>query len=305
MTSGSGVEVRTFRPEDTEGVRAVMSASLEVDAIPGFTNADIERALVRMIPAPDATLVALDDGRVVGVCTPSHDALTVHPDARRLGHGRRLALAARAIARARGDDALQLHVPPHLPASRAFARSLGMSYRSSMWQFELTMAAAATVPAAAFPDDVVVRHWDDAIDIDYVAWTAFMTATFEGHPTHMNWTPAIVEHVHGTPDFDASGILIVAERVDPTRFVAFTRLEMETTPTETLGEVGLIGVLPAWRGLGLGRELLRWGVAELRERAADRIILAVEAANERATGLYRAHGFRPVIEWPHWVLPLE
>ncbi len=72
-----------------------------------------------------------------------------------------------------------------------------------------------------------------------------------------------------------------------------------------LGEVGLIGVLPAWRGRGLGREALRWGVNELRGRGAGRIVLAVEAANERATRLYRSHGFEPMIEWPHWELPLD
>jgi len=59
-----------------------------------------------------------------------------------------------------------------------------------------------------------------------------------------------------------------------------------------LGDINLIGVLPTWRGRGIGRALLQWGVAELRARGAARIELSVEAANERATGLYRAHGFR-------------
>ena len=38
-------------------------------------------------------------------------------------------------------------------------------------------------------------------------------------------------------------------------------------------------------------------------RALNRLIdLNVEASNERATRLYRAHGFQPAVEWPHWVL---
>jgi hypothetical protein len=32
-------------------------------------------------------------------------------------------------------------------------------------------------------------------------------------------------------------------------------------------------------------------------------MLAVEAANDGATRLYRDHGFEPSVEWPHWVLP--
>jgi mycothiol synthase len=300
------IEVRSFRPSDADGIREVLSASLARDGIPGFTAADITRQLERMVPDPEGTLVAIEDGRIVGVCTPRMDDLTVHPDARRRGHGRRLAMAARDMARRRGDDRLDLHVPMHLPASVAFAQALGMRYRSSLWQFELSPAAAAAVPAPVFPDDIVVRIWDDDIDTDFVAWTAFMTAAFEGHPTSMTWTPAVVEHVHAGPSFDASGICIVAERDDPTRFVAFTRVETETEESGgLLGEVGLIGVLPAWRGRGLGRALLRWGIAELRSRGVGRIVLAVEAANDRATALYRSHGFEPIIEWPHWELPLD
>jgi hypothetical protein len=33
--------------------------------------------------------------------------------------------------------------------------------------------------------------------------------------------------------------------------------------------------------------------------------LAVEAANDRALGLYLRNGFEPAVEWPHWVLPVD
>jgi mycothiol synthase len=297
--------VRPFEPGDSDRIREVLLASLAQDGIPGFTAYDVERHLERIPPAPGGTLVALEDGRVVGLCTPRFDNLTVHPEARRRGHGRRLALAARDLAIARGDDRLDLHVPTTLPGSTAFAQALGMRYRSSMWQFELTAEAAAAIAPPAFPADVVVRRWDDHIDTDFEAWTAFMRASFEGHPTTMTWTAAVVEHVHAGPSFDPRGILIVSSRDDPGRPVAFTRIEVEPEAGGILGEVGLIGVLPAWRGRGLGRELLRWGVAELRTRGSRRIVLAVEAANDRATRLYRAHGFEPIIEWPHWELPLD
>jgi mycothiol synthase len=66
------------------------------------------------------------------------------------------------------------------------------------------------------------------------------------------------------------------------------------------GEVRLVGVLPQWRGRGLGRELLHWGVAWLRAMGAGVIQLNVEAENELALGLYRRTGFEPAVEWPHW-----
>ncbi len=42
-----------------------------------------------------------------------------------------------------------------------------------------------------------------------------------------------------------------------------------TRPQNPYGEVKLIGVLPAWRGRGLGRALLRWGVRHLQGRGGD------------------------------------
>jgi ribosomal protein S18 acetylase RimI-like enzyme len=62
--------------------------------------------------------------------------------------------------------------------------------------------------------------------------------------------------------------------------------------------------MPEWRGRGLGRELLRWGVAELRKRGAGPIQLSVEAENDLALGLYRRTGFEPVVEWPNWTYPV-
>jgi mycothiol synthase len=261
--------------------------------------------MIRIEPDPDGTVVALHDGVVVGYCTPNHDDLTVLPEARRQGHGRRLLDAARDMVRRRGEAELQLYVPSHLPASVAFATAVGLHYRSSLWQFLLTADAAARVPPPTFPPEVVVRTWDDDRDADFDVWSAFMLAAFEGHPTPMHWTPAVVRHVHDQPDFDPGGVLLVAEASDPRRLVAFTRVELRE-PEEPgggrVGDVGLIGVLPAWRRRGLGRELLRWGVTSLRARGAGPIELSVEAANERATALYRAHGFEPAIEWPHWVI---
>ncbi len=301
-------EVRRSRVEDLPAIRRIMEASLAVDAIPGFVASDIERALLRVEPDLAGTAVAIEDGSVVGYVTPNHDDLTVEPAARRRGHGRRLLAAGRAIVRDRGEPELQLYVPPHLPGSVAFARSVGLRYRSSLWQFQLDAASASRVAPPVFPSEVVVRVWDDAIDADFERWAAFMLAAFEGHPTTMHWTPAIIRHVHDAPGFDPSSILLVAEAADPSRLVAFTRVELtDATPSpgERTGEVGLIGVLPAWRRRGLGRELLRWGIHDLRARGAGPIELSVEAANERATALYRAHGFEPAIEWPHWVIAAD
>jgi mycothiol synthase len=295
--------VRPFAPGDETGIRAVLEAALAVDRYPGITAADIERRIPRLAADPAGIAVALEGDRIVGIVQPRGDDLTVHPDHRRRGHGRALAAAGRDIVRAQGLDELRLYVPPHLPGSVAFAEALGFRYVSSLWLFELD--AGHAVPGPQFAPTVAVRplRWDEDLD----RYVAFMNEAFRGHPSPMSWTVGQIRHVHELPDFDPTLILLVADATDPDRLVGFTVLETNPAPAAEdggpTGSVGLVGVVPAWRGRGLGRELLRWAVGELRRRGIEPIDLSVEAENEAATRLYRAHGFRPAVEWPHWVLP--
>jgi mycothiol synthase len=293
--------IRPSRLEDEPALRAIMALSIEVDAIPGFAPQDADRQIARMLPDPAGTVVACEGELVVGYCVPRLDVLTVHPGYRRRGHGRRLVAAALDLVRRRGELPLNLFVPAHIEASRGFAEALGFRYRSSLWRFELPPDSAT--PSPAFPTDVVVRSWSPDEDVE--AWVEFMIASFEGHPSQISPTPEVIRAVNARPDFDPQGILILSPAAEPDRKVAFARVELLPPAEEDgrpVGYVNTIGVLPAWRGRGLGRELLRWSVAYLRGRGAGLIELSVEAANERATELYRRHGFVPTIEWPNWTL---
>jgi ribosomal protein S18 acetylase RimI-like enzyme len=70
-----------------------------------------------------------------------------------------------------------------------------------------------------------------------------------------------------------------------------------------VGEVKHVGVRREARGRGLGRELVRWGIAACRERGVVDVYLSVEGANANALGLYESLGFRQDVEWPHWTVP--
>jgi ribosomal protein S18 acetylase RimI-like enzyme len=52
-----------------------------------------------------------------------------------------------------------------------------------------------------------------------------------------------------------------------------------------------LGIVPQWRGKGLGRELLLRSVQKLKELGASYIFLQVDAENDTALGLYRSCGF--------------
>jgi mycothiol synthase len=292
--------VRTFRPgTDRDAIVTIMDASLATDRPPGTTRQDLLHNLDRMVGDPTGTVVALEDGEVVGYCVPRLDDLTVHPDHRRRGHGQRLVTAARQLVRDRGQDDLILYGSLEHPAAAAFIDALGFRYHSSLWQFEL--ARSVPVPVAAFPADVVTRTYRSD-DLDTVV--DVMNAAFADHPSPLTFDRATVAHINSLPDFEPEGILLVFPEDQRETLIAWARTLHETRENgEHRGFVNTIGVLPAWRGRGLGRELLRWSIARLRAVGAETIELSVEAANERALGLYRRTGFEPRVEWPHWSVP--
>lgn len=302
MTGPGRVSVRSFRPGEEPAIQAVMDASLPVDRVPGISRQDLVHAVDRLAGDPEGTIVALEGDEIVGYCTPRHDDVTVHPAFRRRGHGRRLIAAALDLVRSRGLDRLILYGPTDHEPAAAFIAALGATYHSSLWMFEL--APSVAVPEPSFPDDVVVRTYRHPDDL--AAYLAVGNASFADHPTPMRFDEPAVRHVHDLPDFEPAGILLVAPRGDPDTPIAWAKTEHEVTESGARrGYVNFLGVVPAWRGRGLGRELLRWAIARLRAAGAGTIELNVEAANERALGLYRRTGFEPTVEWPHYALSVS
>jgi mycothiol synthase len=202
----------------------------------------------------------------------------------------------------KGESEISIYVPKD-GAGRAFAEAMGMRYRSSLWRMEL--APATPVPAAAFPAGFVARGYGDWLPLP--RYVALINEGFTGHPTPVSWTEQAVAYAMSQPGFDPSGIQIVCPANDPDSPVGFVRA-VRAGPDESgrlSGEIRMVGVLPEWRRHGLGRELLRWGVARLREQGAGTIQLTVEAENEHALGLYRRTGFEPAVEWPHWAIATD
>lgn len=62
--------------------------------------------------------------------------------------------------------------------------------------------------------------------------------------------------------------------------------------SEHAGAIQNVGVLPEFRGRGLGRCLVRRALLGFREHGLKRVSLEVTAANDPAVELYRAVGFR-------------
>ena len=280
-----------------------MAAALEFDAFPGVDAWDLDCEVESILGDPDGAMVALDEGAVCGYVYARGDDLTVQPELRRRGHGRRLFAAGMEIVTRAGENEICLYVPS-AGAGPQFAAAMGLAYRSSLWR--LTLPPATAVPMPEFSGDVVGRTFGDWLPMPQ--FVDLLNDSFAGHPRPISWSVGQIEYRHARPDFDPTSNFLLSPADSPERPIGFVRVSLgppqDDRGGDRVGEVNLVGVLPHRRGRGLGRELLRWGVAQLRARGAVNIQLTVEAENELALGMYRRTGFEPAVEWPHWTRPV-
>jgi mycothiol synthase len=275
-----------------------MRRSFALGGPDAVTLAEHLRGLDELVAHPEEASVALEGDAVVGYTHPASVRLEVDPAHRRRGHGRRLLEAARRLAADAGDDALELWIPREGPG-RAFAEVVGMRYRSSFHLLRLPpeVVVPEPTPVAGIAVRAIAPGADDA------AVVALLNEAFADHPSPMRFSVDRIGEAHARPDFDVTDVCLAHEPDDPQRLVGFCRATVGPgTDVPGRGDVHLIGVLPAYRRRGIGRELLRWGIAHVRERGASEVDLVVEALNAGALQLYLAEGFAPVAEWPRWVI---
>ncbi len=292
---------RTVRPAtaaDLPTIEALGHAAIDLGDYPDATRGDVARNLAALAAEPGSAFVADDDGDVVGFIAPRLNDLYVARDRRGRGHASALVEAALPYVRdVLGYPYLLLYVPPGDTPGRGFAEARGFAYRASLYWME--RPADDPCPAPDFPGGMLTRPWEPGRD-SVADLVDLSNATFADHPTPVSWTEAVIGAVCAAPEFDPRDILLVAPADDPDRAVAFCRARVYRDDEPPYGEVKLIGVLPPWRGRGLGRALLRWGVRHLQGSDVPTIALAVSAANEHALRMYETHGFRRAVEWPQW-----
>ena len=290
--------VRPATGADLAAVAALGHAAVDLREYPDATHGDVERNMAALAAEPSSASVAVADGAVVGYVAARLNDLYVAGSHRRRGLGTALVEAALPYVRdVLGHPCLLLYVPPGDTPGQRFAEARGFARRASLYWME--RPADEPCPAPDLPPGFVARPWDPARDAiaDFVG---LLNDSFADHPTPVTWTETFIRAAHAAPEFEPSDVLLVTPAEAPEHAIAFCRARSYPADDPPYGEVKLIGVLPPWRGRGLGRALLRWGVHHLQGRGIPTTALAVSAANEHALRMYEAHGFRRVVEWPQW-----
>lgn len=270
-----------------------MRKSMAAGEESGHTTSDFE-GLIGAFPIARNFLVADLGGRPVGVICSDYRLVIVEPDARRQGIGAALVEAMEAALESTPDGPLILFPPHGNEGAIAFLEALGFAYDHSFWRFGLDPDRA--IPLPSLPADITLSGYTGD---DILPYIDLINTSFADHPTPLRVTLEQIEHVHGKDNFDPAAIAILRDPADTMIGFCTTGIDRETDPPT--GHINLVGVLRDYRGRGLGRWLLLWGIERLRSKGITTIELSVDAENENAVGLYRSVGFNPVEEWPQWM----
>ena len=284
------VDLRAVTVEDAEPIRVIWQEAVTAGMLDGFNASDVDMLVDRLPIHPEGIFVAVSEGDVAGFLHADAHLLVVQSENRRMGIGRKLVdFAERSLIESTGERLL-LWLPDGVEGAAAFYSSLGMRHSGSLWQ--LNLSPERYVPPPVLPEGIEARSIDE-VDLD--EYVRLFNTAFAGHPTPLQITREIVDWAKSRPGYDPSMTLVLAERSSG-KLIGMCRSAHDHGPGEA-GEVKFIGLLPEWRGKGLGKALLAWGVHRVAAAGAIGAQLNVEGENDGPLALYEQMGFVRAREW--------
>ena len=115
----------------------------------------------------------------------------------------------------------------------------------------------------------------------------------------MDWRARKVRHIDDDIAANAAGIFVAEADGQVVGYVT-TRID----PASQIGSIPNLGVLPAYRGHGLGRTLIE--TAQTYAKAQGMLYLRIETLEQNPIGqhLYPSSGFVEVARQIHYIMPL-
>ena len=215
--------------------------------------------------------------------------LGIHPD--HTGGTLEKEVVRYALARAKALGARVLHIC--LPPSEFWANLLEEEGISLVRVYCVMRWQQGKVPSVKLPQGYVIeefRHGDEE------RLTQVQNSSFDGS---WGFCPNTVEEVSfraGMSICTPEGILFLTHGDHTAGYCWTSILGGSQNP---IGVIGMIGIVPAYRGLALSRPILLAGMEYLHSRGVKYIRLDVDGANEPAIKLYNSVGLKKAME-RHW-----
>jgi mycothiol synthase len=297
----SDVEVRELVAVDAEGIAGAVRAGRERGEFRASSDAEGTFVLKAFEVNPVLFGGAFAAGELIGLVSSEFKFALVASPFRRRGIGRRLIELAERMERQRGRPNVLMGCLPDDGVAAAFLGATGFAFHSTLW--DLGLDPATEIGPVAWPEGLDARDFDRTRDVG--AWVALFNLAFTEHATPLQLDASFIAAGMNDPSVEDADTIVVEDPATG-ELVGFCA----TAPTRTDGAIGekgeiwTIGVRPERQGRGLGRQLLRAGVARLRSLGIREIDLSVNARNERALRLYEEEGFVRTRTRERWARPV-
>ena len=299
LTKGQVTEVieLSMRATQADGVAPLSEPAL-LAVRDGATSAATDSHFLTYAGTRLAGYAHLDHG-VAG--QPGTAELVVDPSYRREGVGTALIRALDNAAlkdtalkdpQTPRGEALRVWAHGDLDGARALAQRDGNSIVRELWQMRRSLRPdAPALPGISLPQGFRTRHF--VVGQDEEAWLRVNSRAFADHPEQGRMTRHDLDQRIAQEWFDAKGLLLIEDtrgRLPVLAASHWTKVvpaeEQEIHPALPVGEVYVVGVDPAYQGLGLGRAVTVLGLAHLRARGLAEAMLYVDADNRAAVATY-------------------
>ena len=213
------------------------------------------------------------------------------------GSPEELELLRLAVARAGdlGVGVAQICVPPDSGRGEVLEKlgfSLVRTYLDMLWNQD-------ELPDLELPRGFSVRSFQKG---DTPLLTQVQNDAFTGSWGFSPNTEEQIEYRTHMANTSKPGILFLFEGVNPAGYCWTVMVPAESG---VRGMIGMIGVVPQYRGKGVSRHILQAGMKHLRSIGHSEIGLEVDGNNDPAVRLYKSTGFE-ILSERHWferVLP--
>lgn len=205
--------------------------------------------------------------------------MVVHPDYRRPDVLDGLLERGVGAVLARGGESVRLWA--YVAEVADAARRAGFTLERELFHMRAPLPIAEVRQS---PDGIEFRGFRNNLDEQH--WLEANNRVFAGHPENGNWGIEDLDRRRRRPWFSSDGLRMAW---DGNQLAGFCWTK---TPS-VAGEIYVIGVLPEYQGIGLGKALLLEGIDHMHTRAAAQVcVLYVDGANTPARKMYESMGFR-------------
>ncbi|MEE8471981.1 MAG: GNAT family N-acetyltransferase [Dehalococcoidia bacterium] len=212
----------------------------------------------------------------------------IHPDHRRRGIGSSLLTRLMDHARELGAPVAHVRIPHRMKAARAFVQHHGFEAVHQEWEMRLELRAGRG--PAELPPGFGHRPFRPG---DESTLTEIQNLAFAGSWGFRANSVEEISYWTGVTSPGSRGIALITEG-DRVVGYCWGGIYGAVLPAPQGGEgrIFMMGVLPPYRGRGLGRAALAVGLDRLGEQGIKTVELTVDSQNRSAVGLYRSAGFK-------------